>query len=257
MTRLDFMAKFTYFKAKGRLTDSIFNEMLEFFQNVFPIIKGFKLPSSYYEIKKTFKTIGLGYESIHACEHDCCLFQGENNKDLDFCLVCNTSRWKDSNTPGNHTTNDMIWYATGKCTEPGKMQHPVDGGAGKKFDTKYQDFAKETRNVRLGLASDGFNPFGNLSQAYSMWPVILITYNLPLWLCMKESSFMLTLLIPGPKSPSKDIDVYLRHLIEDLKVLRDQKGVKNIDVASGQKFNMRAMVLWTINDFPTQSSLSG
>ncbi|GJT46966.1 pyruvate kinase [Tanacetum coccineum] len=240
VTRLDFMAKFTYFKAKGRLTDSIFNEMLEFFQNVFPISKGFKLPPSYYAIKKTFKTIGLGYESIHACEHDCCLFRGDNNKDLDFCPVCNTSRWKDSNTPGkkvpkkvlryfpiiprlqrlyksSHTAKDMIWHATGKCTEPGKMQHPVDGGAWKKFDTKYPDFAKEPRNVRLGLAADGFNPFGNLSQAYSMWPVILTTYNLPPWLCMKESSFMLTLLIHGPKSPGKDIDVYLRPLIEDLK----------------------------------------
>ncbi|GJW00097.1 retrovirus-related pol polyprotein from transposon 17.6 [Tanacetum coccineum] len=256
VTRLDFMAKFTYFKAKGRLTDSIFNEMLEFFQNVFPISKGFKLPPSYYAIKKTFKTIGLGYESIHACEHDCCLFRGDNNKDLDFCPVCNTSRWKDSNTLGkkvpkkvlcyfpiiprlqrfyksSHTAKDMIWHATGKCTEPGKMQHPVDGGAWKKFDTKYPDFAKEPRNVRLGLAADGFNPFGNLSQAYSMWPVILTTYNLPPWLCMKESSFMLTLLIPGPKSPGKDIDIYLRPLIEDLKVL------------------------WTINDFPARSSLSG
>ncbi|GJY42670.1 hypothetical protein Tco_0430883 [Tanacetum coccineum] len=278
VTRLDFMAKFTYFKAKGRLTDSIFNEMLEFFQNVFPISKGFKLPPSYYAIKKTFKTIGLGYESIHACEHDCCLFRGDNNKDLDFCPVCNTSRWKDSNTPGkkvpkkvlryfpiiprlqrlyksSHTAKDMIWHATGKCMEPGKMQHPVDGGAWKKFDTKYPNFTKEPRNVRLGLAADGFNPFGNLSQAYSMWPVILTTYNRSPWLCMKESSFMLTLLIPGYKSPSKDIDVYLRPLIEDLKVLRDRKGVDTIDVASGQKFNMRALVLWTINDFPARSSL--
>ncbi|GKA72203.1 hypothetical protein Tco_0778419 [Tanacetum coccineum] len=241
VTRLDFMVKFTYFKVKGRLTDSIFDEMLEFFQNVFPISKGFKLPPSYYAIKKTFKTIRLGYESIHACEHDCCLFRGDNNKDLDLCPVCNTSRWKDSNTPGKKVPK--------KCTEPGKMQHPVDGGAWNKFDTKYPDFAKEPRNVRLGLAA--------VSQAYSMWPVILTTYNLPLWLCMKESSFMLTLLIPSPKSPGKDIDVYLRPLIEDLKVLWDQKGVETIDVASGQKFNMRAMVLWTINDFPARSSLSG
>nr|GEZ01152.1 hypothetical protein [Tanacetum cinerariifolium] len=73
----------------------------------------------------------------------------------------------------------MIWHATGKCTKPDKMQHPVDGRAWKNFDTKYLDFAKEPRNVRLGLAADGFNPFGNLSQAYSMWPVILTTYNLP------------------------------------------------------------------------------
>nr|GEY97411.1 hypothetical protein [Tanacetum cinerariifolium] len=35
------------------------------------------------------------------------------------------------------------------------------------------------------------------------------------------------------------------------------KGVETIDVASGQKFSMRAMVLWTINDFPARSSLSG
>ncbi|GJR82929.1 hypothetical protein Tco_0153714 [Tanacetum coccineum] len=280
VTRLDFMAKFTYFKVKGKLTDSIFNEMLEFFQNVFPISKGYKLPPSYYAIKKTFKTIGLGYESIHACEHDCCLFRGDNNKDLDFCPVCNTSRWKDSNTPGKkvpkkvlryfpiiprlqrlyksrHTAKDMIWHATGKCTEPGKMQHPVDGGAWKKFDMKYPDFAKEPRNVRLGLCADGFNPFGNLSQTYSMWPVILTTYNLPPWLCMKESNFMLTLLIPGPKSPGKDIDVYLRPLIEDLQVLWDKKGVETTDIVSGQNFNMRAMVLWTINDFPARSSLSG
>ncbi|GKA12721.1 zinc finger, PHD-type containing protein [Tanacetum coccineum] len=151
----------------------------------------------------------------------------------------------------------MTWHATGKCTEPGKMQHPVDGRAWKNFDTKYLDFAKEPRNVRLGLAADGFNPFGNLSQSYSMWPVILTTYNLPPWLCMKESSFMLTLLIPGPKSPGKDIDVYLRPLIDDLKDLWALKGVETIDVATGQKFNMRAMVLWTINDFPARSSLSG
>ncbi|GKA67502.1 hypothetical protein Tco_0767419 [Tanacetum coccineum] len=280
VTRLDFMAKFTYFKVKGKLTDSIFNEMLEFFQNVFPTTKGYKLPPSYYAIKKTFKTIGLGYESIHACVNDCFLFRGEDHKDKQFCPVCNTSRWKDSNTPGkkvpkkvlryfliiprlqclyksSHTAKEMTWHATGKCMEPSKMQHPVDGRAWKNFDTKYPDFAKEPRNVRSGLAADGFNPFGNLSQSYSMWSVILTTYNLPLWLCMKENSFMLTLLIPGPKSSGKDIDVYLRYLIDDLKDLWAKPGVETIDVAIDQKFNMRAMVLWTINDFPARSSLSG
>nr|GFA51499.1 hypothetical protein [Tanacetum cinerariifolium] len=113
----------------------------------------------------------------------------------------------------------MTWHATGKYTEPDKMQHPVDGRAWKNFDTKYLDFTKEPRNVRLRLTADGFNQFGNLSQSYSMWPVILTTYNLASWLCMKESSFMLTLLIHGPKSLGKDIDVYLRPLIDDLKDL--------------------------------------
>ncbi|GKA34674.1 hypothetical protein Tco_0721103, partial [Tanacetum coccineum] len=209
VTRLDFMAKFTYFKVKGKLTDSIFNEMLEFFQHVFPTMKGYKLPPSYYAIKKTFKM----YESIHACVKDCFLFRGDANKDVHLCLVCNTSRWKDSNTPGkkvpkkvlcyfliiprlqrlyksSHTAKEMTWHAIGKCTEPGKMQHPIDGRAWKNFDTKYLDFTTEPRNVRLGLVADGFNPFSNLSQSYSIWPVILTTYNLPSWFCMKESSFM-------------------------------------------------------------------
>ncbi|GJT52737.1 hypothetical protein Tco_0978894 [Tanacetum coccineum] len=231
VTRLDFMAKFTYFKAKGRLTDSIFNEMLEFFQNVFPISKGFKLPPSYYAIKKTFKTTGLGYESIHAYGKTVTRRGKKVPKKVlrYFPIIPRLQRLYKS----CHTAKDMIWHATGKCTEPDKMQHPVDGGTWKKFDTKYLDFEKEPRNVRLGLVADGFNPFGNLSQAYSIWPVILTTYNLPPWLCMKESSFMLTLVIPGPKSPGKDIDVYLRHLIEDLKVLWDRKCVETIDVASG------------------------
>ncbi|GJY57772.1 hypothetical protein Tco_0457664 [Tanacetum coccineum] len=90
-----------------------------------------------------------------------------------------------------------------------------------------------------------------------MWLVILTTYNLPLWLCMKESSFMLTLLIYVPKSPGKDIDVYLRSLIDDLKDLWAKPIVETIDVATFLKFNMRAMVLWTINDFPARSSLFG
>ncbi|GKA35914.1 hypothetical protein Tco_0722405 [Tanacetum coccineum] len=124
----------------------------------------------------------------------------------------------------------MTWHATGKCTEPGKMKHPVDDRAWKKFDTRYPDFAAKQRNVRLGLAADGFNLFRNLSQSYSMWPVILKTYNLPPWLCMKESYLMLTLLIPCPESPGKDIDVYFRPLIDDLKNLWALKGVETINV---------------------------
>nr|GEU61498.1 hypothetical protein [Tanacetum cinerariifolium] len=76
-------------------------------------------------------------------------------------------------------------------------------------------------------------------------------------LCIKESSFMMALLIPGPESPSKNINVYLRPLIDDLKDLWEKPGVKTIDIDTGQKINMRAMVLWIIDDFPSRNSLSG
>nr|GEW40823.1 hypothetical protein [Tanacetum cinerariifolium] len=55
----------------------------------------------------------------------------------------------------------------------------------------------------------------------------------------------------------KDIDVYLRPLIDNLKDLWAKPGGETIDVATGLKFNMRAMVLWTINDFPARSSFFG
>jgi len=33
----------------------------------------------------------------------------------------------------------------------------------KKFDDEFPEFGKESRNIRLGLATDGMNPFGNMS----------------------------------------------------------------------------------------------
>ena len=52
-----------------------------------------------------------------------------------------------------------------------------------------------------------------------MWFVVLIPYNLPPWKCMKESTFFMTLLIPDLKSHGREIDIYLRPLIEELKQL--------------------------------------
>ena len=67
---------------------------------------------------------------------------------------------------------------------------------------------------------------------------------------------MLTLLIPGPKSPGKDMDIFLRPLVDELKQLWIN-GVNTRDGAKNELFNMRAALLWTINDFPARSYLSG
>ncbi|XP_060968686.1 uncharacterized protein LOC133036192 [Cannabis sativa] len=136
------------------------------------------------------------------------------------------------------------------------MRHPVDGLAWKDFDVKHPNFASEPRNVRLGLAADGFNPFGNMSLAYSMWHVVLANYNLPPWMCMKDNNFMLALLIPGPKSPGKDMDVFLRPLVDELKEFWVD-GVDTRDCTTNTMFKLRASLLWTVNDFPARSSLSG
>ncbi|KAL5563440.1 hypothetical protein UlMin_033187 [Ulmus minor] len=96
-----------------------------------------------------------------------------------------------------------------------------------------------------------------MSLFYSMWPVVLTTYNLPPWICMKAEYLMLSLLIPGPQSPDKDMDVFLRPLIDELKELWVH-GLDTRDAAyENGVFQMRAALLWTVNDFPARSSLFG
>ena len=60
-----------------------------------------------------------------------------------------------------------------------ELSHPADGEAWKDFDKKYNFFSSDARNIRLGITTDGFNPFGNMRKSYSMWPVFVVTYNLP------------------------------------------------------------------------------
>ena len=43
---------------------------------------------------------------------------------------------------------------------------------------------------------------------------MLVVYNLPPWLCLKDDNILLTLLIPGPRQPGNDIDIYLEPLVE-------------------------------------------
>jgi len=102
------------------------------------------------------------------------------------------------------------------------VRHPADCSQWKKIDGLYLDFTKEAKNLRLELAIDGMNPYGNLSTQHSSWPVILVIYNLPLWLCMKRKYIMLSMMIASPRQPGNDIDVYLSPLIEDLTKLWDE-----------------------------------
>nr|GFA11498.1 hypothetical protein [Tanacetum cinerariifolium] len=231
MTSLDFLAKMSHAKVLV-------------LQEAFPHGEGFKIPSSYYEMKKTYKKIGWkdlktkGNKVANKVVHY-------------FSLIPRLQRLYKS----QHTAKWMTWHSTGKSKENGQMNPPVDGKAWKNFDIIHSEFAKDPTNIRLGQAADDFNPFGNLSQTYSMWPVILTTYNTPPWICMKETSFMLMMLIPGLKSPAKDIDVFVQPLIRELQTL--WSGVWTRDVVTGTNFKMKATLLWTINDFPSRSSLSG
>ncbi|KAF7149717.1 hypothetical protein RHSIM_Rhsim02G0149700 [Rhododendron simsii] len=65
---------------------------------------------------------------------------------------------------------------------------------------------------------------------------------------MKQSYSIMSLLIPGPIAPGRDIDVYLRPLIDELKELWE-RGAVTYDASTPQTFRMHVAVMWTINVF--------
>ncbi|XP_049391622.1 uncharacterized protein LOC125856085 [Solanum stenotomum] len=251
--------------------------LLDLIKEAFPFAQ---IPESFYKAKKVIKDLGLHYEKIHACTNDCMLFWNDTAK-LDKCSVCRSSRWKNvrddltnkvTKIPAkvlryfplkprlqrifmcSETFVAMRWNDTERPKD-GNLRHLADGEAWKDFDSLHPDFASDARNVRLGLSSDGFNPFLTMSISHSTWPVMLMNYNLSPWICMKSEYIMLSMIIPGPSSPGNDIDVYLQPLIVELKELWEV-GVETYDVKTNQTFMMRAALLWTISDFPALAMLS-
>ena len=150
---------------------------------------------------------------------------------------------------------NMRWHDE-HTQEEGVMRHPSDVEAWKHFNRCHPNFAAESRNVRLGLCTDGFNPFGASGQQYSCWPVILTPYNLPPSMCLKDPVMFLTIIIPGPRSPKQRLDIYLQPLIVELLTLWHD-GKLTFDVSRKQNFLMRAALIWTISDFPAYAMLSG
>lgn len=214
--------------------------LLELLTEAFP--EGSKLPKNFYEAKKMIRCLRLDYVSIHACDNDCILFWKEH-ANVDSCPTYKASRWKTEKkrpdgrqghkTPmkvlryfpitkrlqrlfiTEKSAKDCRWHADDHIKD-GLLRHPADSPAWKHFYAIHTDFSKDSRNLKLIITSDGFNPFRMMNSTYIIWPVIAIPINLPPWLCMKQPNFILSLLIPGPKSPGKDINVYLEPLVDEL-----------------------------------------
>ncbi|CAH9133258.1 unnamed protein product [Cuscuta epithymum] len=276
-TRLSAVLKLFNLKAANGLSDKGFTELLKLLKDMLPM--GNELPDSTYQAKKILCPMGLEVEKIHVCPNDCVLYRKEY-KNLKQCPRCGTSRYK-VKTSVHDTKNGppakVLWYlpivprfkrlfANAKDAksltwhadqrkEDGMLRHPADSPQWKNIDNVFPDFGCESRNLRLGLCTDGINPFGKMNSQHSTWPVLLVIYNLAPWLCMKRKYMIMSLLISGPKQPGNDIDVYLAPLIEDLKMLWDE-GVPVFDAYRHESFTLHAMVYCTINDFPAYGNLS-
>ena len=246
--------------------------------SILPVVN--TLPTSEYAASKRLKMMGLAYDAIHCCQNNCMLFRGPGDVDLENCRVCQAPRFKrtgDSKVPVKVLRHFPLiprlqrmfqtpiqaafqTYHWLKRSTDGMQRMAADSRQWALIDEEYPDFASEHRNIRLGLATDGVNPFGIKRSTWSTWPVLLLNYNIPPWLTTKKYFIILSLLIPGPQSvTSKNFDIFLQPLLDELLTLWHE-GVHTWDAAiyeSNGWFTLRAMVIWTIHDFPVLGIVSG
>ncbi|WVZ83970.1 hypothetical protein U9M48_031056 [Paspalum notatum var. saurae] len=216
-SKFSFLIKLLHLKSYYRITNTAFDALLQLLSSAFPDNNA--LPRSYGETKSLLRELGLGYESIHVCENNCVLFWKKYAK-LDQCPPRLRRLFM-----SKETSKNTRWHKLKRRIVENEMRHPSDGEAWKDFDRRYGWFAQDARNLRLGLATDGFNPFGHMSSSYS------------------------------PNAPGKDFDVFLQPLIQDLLDL--WKGIETNDAVTDKTFTLHAAVLWCIHDYPALGTLSG
>jgi hypothetical protein len=89
------------------------------------------------------------------------------------------------------TATQMTWHKTGKRYRGEDiMLHPADAESWQYFDNCHRDKVTVARNVRVALATDGFNPYGLMAAPYTCWPVFVIPLNLPPASCLSGSLYL-------------------------------------------------------------------
>lgn len=280
VTILQFVTRLMSIKSKFGCSAKCYKAILDLFSDVLPA--DHKVPKDIYRSKKLLKALGMPYEKIDICPSNCMIYWRDRAK-LEKCLKCGLSRYIEVvNEEGEKVTTKrahkqlrwmrltprlkrlflasriasrMRWRKNRKPPKDGVMQHPCDSDAWKALDNFDIEFASEDRNVRIGLATDGFTPFSMTAASYSCWPVFAIPYNLPPEDCMKDEFMFLTLIIPGKDHPGVNLNVMLEPLIEELKELWE--GVEAYDSFMKQKFKLRAAYLWSIHDYLAYGIFAG
>ncbi|XP_073049018.1 uncharacterized protein [Primulina eburnea] len=279
-TVLSVLARLLKMKQEHNMSERNYNDMCQLMSELCPSDNF--VPESFYATKKIIKDLGLPVEKIDACNNNCMIYWGVD-EGLTECKICEHPRYKRSRSRSRNpqkkgTPYKMMYYFpitprlqrlyASKATashmrwhndhhfDGDTMTHPSDCAAWRHFDALHPSFSAEIRNVRLGLSTDGFQPFGQSGQQYSSWPIIVTPYNLPPWMCMKDEYMFLTVIAPGPSNPKDKLDVFLQPLVAELQSLWSN-GVPTYDIHAQQNFDMRAALMWTISDFPAYAMLSG
>jgi hypothetical protein len=163
------------------------------------------LPWSTYEIKRMVIRMGLEHRAIHCCREGYILFEGEENEHLRECPQCHKPRYIEGS---NEVLVKVLRYfpiiphlsQLYKCPQIvefpkwHKDNHSMDRKMRSICDLKQwaamddidPTFKENDTNFFMGLVTDDIDPYSNQSSTHSMWPVLLVIYNLPPLATIKE-----------------------------------------------------------------------
>jgi hypothetical protein len=110
----------------------------------------------------------------------------------------------------------MRWHKEGihDSEDANIMPHLMYAKAWHAMDHFNPEFARDPKGVRLGLSTDGFQPYSSDSTTYSYRPAFMMPYNLPPNKCLMKGFIFLTLVILGPQEPKKQMNIFLSPLID-------------------------------------------
>jgi hypothetical protein len=273
--KLSVVAQMFTIKSDHGLSEAGYDKIIKWARSILP--ERNRLKMNFYAAKSMIKPLGLGYQKIDMCPNFYMLYYLEI-AELTECMTCGHSCYKPRTGRGKtlvankklryfsitprlqrlfispRTAEHMTWHKSHHEVDR-VMVHPSDGKAWKHFNSVHPHFSAESRNVHLGLCTDGFNPFRSFTAPYSCWLVILTVYNLPPRMCMRPEFMFLSMVIPSLSSPGQNIDVCLRPMIDELTQFWSSRAL-TYDISRKHNFVMRAALIRTINDFPTYEMVS-
>jgi Transposase family tnp2 len=118
---------------------------------------------------------------------------------------------------------------------------------------KARGFFADERDIALGLSTDGLQLFK--VGKYSVWPLLLVNFNLKPDQRVKKHNIFLCGIIPGPNNP-KDIHSFLRVMVDELKELAI--GIEDVyDAFTKTQFTLRAHLVLVSGDLPAIAKVMG
>jgi hypothetical protein len=192
VAQLTAVARLMAIKSQHNLSAECMNKFLKLFDDVLP--ENHKMPKNLYECQCILRGLKMPYIKIDACVNNCMIYYKED-KDKEKCDFCGESRYVHVEpTQQGHrrkpiprkvlrylpfiprlqrmymeakTAKHMRWHKEGRRRNRNVMVHPSDAESWTHFNTASPDFARDARNVRIAMATNGFNPFGYEKTQYS------------------------------------------------------------------------------------------